>query len=235
MKEIFKETIKTVYSHKNGSTYTALGIVRFQLGTPEERHQHYALYVNSKGEKFIRELNEFHDGRFTKVKEDNTEYSITEIGRVVMLGRSYGVGEPPVLHYTGFDVIDATNANGSRRVCLAWQNNGPVFVVTEDTLTSILSKILSMSPFDIESKYIDPVLVCTEHKLGEHYYSGGAESILPLCGIWHDSTVEALINDEIKLYKFCPNCGKELIVRRTTVKNGTGFTSVFWDENLTEE
>ncbi len=234
MKELFKENTKIVYSHKKGGIYTAIGSVKFQLGDENEISRNYVMYISEDGRKFIREINEFHDGRFTKVRDDSTSVSVAEIGRVVMRDGHYGFGDPPILHYTGFDIIDATNANCDRKVCLAWKDFGPVFVMEECTLADALNKNLytKLVAEELVDAAVDAVCIC--HKLGEHYYKEGCESIMPLCCIVHATAPDAYIKDNIKLYNFCPNCGKELAVDRVTVKSGDRFMSVFWDENLTE-
>lgn len=234
MKDLFKGEVKTIYSHKNGSIYTAIGIVKFQMGSSNEREIPYVLYVNSEGKKFIREMSEFHDGRFSRVKEDNTEYSIAEIGSVLAWEGASRFYDPPVIRYTGLDVIDATNIALGRKVCLAWKDRGPVFVMSEGTLVSLISKNLLLHEKESDSEKSIPNVQCPCHKLGEYYYTGGLESIMPLCSISHENNPNELMKDDVKLYKFCPNCGKELLVMRTTVRNAGRFMSVFWDENLTE-
>lgn len=230
MKELFKDTVKITYKHKKGNTYVCLGTIK----NPEEASKEYVLYMNSDGMKFVRECKEFHDGRFIKSGEDRTEYSITDICRLVMPNNRPLRGEPSVLYFTQFDVIDATNGSSDRKVCLAWYDCGPVFMLTKEYVFRMLKQNMLASELNISSPE-DALKSCVCHKLGE-YYCGrdGMESIFPLCCINHGEAPDVFMRTDVKLYNFCPTCGKELIVMRTTVKSGDRFMSVFWDENLTE-
>lgn len=176
---------------------------------------------------FVREADEFMDGRFSDTGKciSGNDIHIDELS-------GYASWAKDELHtfvtILDIKVIDATNSV-----------NGPAYLIRNGRELMVAHSVYrnyDESPTEQDAAIArekDYPITCRDHILG-FIYEGedGPQFVRELESVYHTVPYKILFSIENNAkFIHCPNCGHKLDIRRRTIQNKNGMITVMWDEN----